>query len=61
MLESAWNEYVWWGRAGQPLPVPILGVRLALQRPVEGVERDVLLCASVDMAIGLRPYTSAMS
>jgi hypothetical protein len=60
-LEAAWNIYIWWDHAGQPLPVPILGTRLTLHRLVEGVERDVLLCACVDMAIGLRPYASAMS
>jgi hypothetical protein len=60
-LEAAWNVYYWWDHAGQPLPVPILGTRLTLTRPVVGIERDVLLCACVDMAIGLRPYASAMN
>jgi hypothetical protein len=60
-LEAAWNVYYWWDHAGQALPVPILSTRLALNRPVVGLERDVLLCACVDRAIGLRPYASAMS
>jgi hypothetical protein len=59
-LDAAWQTYFWWDRAGQSLPVPILGTRLSLARAVEGVERDVLLAACVDMAIGLRPYAAAM-
>jgi hypothetical protein len=60
-VDAAWREYFWWDQAGQPLPVPILGTRLTLTRPVVGTERDVLLCACVDMAIGLRPYASCMA
>jgi hypothetical protein len=60
-LDAAWQEYIWWDQAGRALPVPILGTRLTLTRPVMGVERDVLLCACIDMAIGLRPYASCMT
>jgi hypothetical protein len=60
-VDEAWQEYVWWDRAGEALPIPILGTRLTLNRPVVGMERDVLLCACVDMAIGLRPYASCMT
>jgi hypothetical protein len=60
-VDAAWKEYVWWDQAGRPLPIPILGTRLTLARPVVGVERDVLLCACVDMAIGLRPYAACMA
>jgi hypothetical protein len=59
--DAAWAEYFWWDRAGGPLPVPVLGTRLTLHRPVLGLERDVLLGACVDMAIGLRPYCAAMN
>ncbi len=59
-IDAAWTEYLWWDQAGQPLPVPILGTRLSLHRPVTDAERDVLLGACVDIAIGLRPYASAM-
>jgi hypothetical protein len=52
---------IWWDRAGQPLPVPILGTRLATVRPLTPVERDVLVCACVDLAIGLRPYIASMN
>jgi hypothetical protein len=54
-LEVAWNVYFWWVLAGQPQPVPIVGTRLTLQRPLVGLERDVLLCACVDMALGRTP------
>jgi hypothetical protein len=60
-IDAAWQEYFWWDHAGQPLPIPILGTRLTLTRPVVGTERDVLLCPCVDMAIGLRPYASCMT
>jgi hypothetical protein len=60
-VDAAWKEYIWWDQAGRALPVPILGTRLTLTRPVVGIERDVLLCACVDMAIGLRPYAACMA
>ncbi len=60
VVDEAWDEYVWWGQAGPPLPVPILGARLHLDRPIDGVERDVLIGACVDIAIGLRPYITEM-
>ena len=52
---------IWWDRAGQALPVPILGTRLTAVRPLTTVERDVLVCACVDVAIGLRPYIASMN
>lgn len=54
------NELIWWGQAGQPLPVPILGARIVGLRPLSEVERDVLLCVCVDITIGLRPYITEM-
>jgi hypothetical protein len=54
------NEVIWWGQAGQPLKVPILGTRLELTRPLTDTERDTVLGACVDMAIGLRPYVKQM-
>jgi hypothetical protein len=42
------------------MPVPVLGTRLTLERPPTDIERDVLLGACVDLAIGLRPYISVM-
>jgi hypothetical protein len=58
--QAAWQEYFWFDHAGRALPVPILGTRLTLARPVTDIERDVLLGACVDLAIGLRPYISEM-
>lgn len=62
---SAWSlgadiadTIIWWDRAGQPLPLPILGTRLSLQRPPSDLERTVLLCIGV--AIGLRPYGASV-
>jgi hypothetical protein len=60
-VDAAWDDYIWWDHAGRALPIPILGTRLTLTRPVVGIERDVLLCACVDMAIGLRPYAACMA
>ena len=59
-LDAAEDLYIWWDRAGQPMKVPILGVRLTLSRPPTELERDVLLCVCVDIAIGLRPYIADM-
>jgi hypothetical protein len=61
VLDSAWNTYLWWDHAGSPLPVQILGTRLFLLREPTPLERDVLLAACVDLAIGLRPYISEMN
>lgn len=54
------DTYLWWDRTGVPLPVPILGTRLAVSYPLDRVERDVLLGACADMTLGLRPYIPAM-
>jgi hypothetical protein len=59
-LNALDDVYVWWDRAGQPLATPLLGTRLALLRPVDDIERDVLLGACVDIALGLRPYITEM-
>jgi hypothetical protein len=52
---------IWWDHAGQPLPVPMLGTCLTAVRPLSPVEREVLVCACVDLAIGLRPYIASMN
>jgi hypothetical protein len=54
------NEWVWWGQAGEPLKLPVLGTSVALARPLTELERDVVLGACVDIAIGLRPYVKGM-
>lgn len=59
-VDAAWKEYIWFDHAGRALPVPVLGTRLTLDRPPTDLERDVLLGACVDIAIGLRPYISVM-
>lgn len=61
VIDTVWDEYIWWDHAGAPLPVPILGTRLMLTRPVSDLQRDVLLGACVDIAIGLRPYIKEMN
>ena len=58
---DAIEEVFWWNRAGAPLKVPTLGTRATLTRELTPLERDVLLCACVDITIGLRPYISAMN
>lgn len=60
IADAAWDEHVWWGKAGRALPVPILGTRLVLTSVPVGLERDVLLGACVDIALGLRPYIAEM-
>lgn len=61
VIDSAWNTYVWWDRAGAPLPVLVLGTRLILLREVTPLERDVLFSACVDLAVGMRPYIAEMN
>jgi hypothetical protein len=60
LAHNLWDACIWWDRAGRPLPVPILGTRLAMARPLDRVERDMLLGACVDIALGLRPYVTVM-
>lgn len=59
-LDAIDDFFIWMDRAGQPLPIPIHGTRLWLTEPITDVQRDVLLAACVDIAIGLRPYVAAM-
>ena len=61
VLDSAWTTYVWWDQAGQSLPFLVLGTRLILLREPTPLERDVLLAACVDIAIGIRPYIAEMN
>ena len=55
------DTYIWWDKAHLELKVPFLGTRLELTRVLSETERDVLLAACVDIAIGLRPYVKDMS
>lgn len=50
----------WWDHAGAPLPIPILGARIAAFRAFSDTERDLLLAVCVDIVIGLRPYIAEM-
>jgi hypothetical protein len=56
-----YDESFWWDRAGEPMPIPLLGARIYLERPASPAERSVLVGACVDMAIGLRPYIKEMN
>ncbi|WP_225728081.1 MULTISPECIES: hypothetical protein [unclassified Nocardia] len=60
LVDELYDTYIWWDRAGEPLSVPILGTRLLLRTPVDGLARDVLLGACADITLGLRPYIAAM-
>ena len=60
-IEAAWAEYVWWDHAGRALPLPFLGTRVVVDRAVTTIERDVLVAAYLDIAIGLRPYMDEMA
>lgn len=59
-LDAAITEYIWWDMAGREMPVPILGIRLTLNRQLTEIERDVLVSVCVDIGVGLRPYATAM-
>lgn len=48
------------GDAGSSLPIPFQGTRLLLTEPTSELQRDVLLAACVDIALGVRPYFTAM-
>lgn len=61
VVDAAWDEYIWWDRAGRALPLPLLGTRVGITAPLSDLQRDVLLGACVDIAIGLRPYVSEMN
>ena len=60
VVDEAWQTYVWWDHAGQALPVPILGTRFYGRVRLTDEQRDAVLAACVDIAIGLRPYIDAM-
>lgn len=53
------KSVIWWDHAGQAPPLPILGTRHTTIRPLAPVEHAVLVCACVDLAIGLRPYIAS--
>lgn len=48
-------------RAGGSLPIHILGVRTVLYRELTALERDVVVAASVELGISVRPYIAAMA
>lgn len=45
---------------GGSLPIPFRGTRIVLYRTLTQVERDVLLAACVEIALGVRPYIAEM-
>jgi hypothetical protein len=64
---AGWNlfhdlywELTLWNQAGMPLKIPFLGTRVGLNRDVTDLERDVIIAACTDIAIGLRPYVKEM-
>ena len=48
------------GDVGGSLPIPFPGTRLVLYRDLSPVERDVLLAACCEIALGVRPYFEGM-
>ncbi|CAN5388535.1 hypothetical protein BH10ACT7_BH10ACT7_00320 [soil metagenome] len=48
------------GEVGGSLPIPFRGTRLVVYREVTDTERDVLLAACVEIALGVRPYIAEM-
>ena len=58
-LDVALNGFRY--HAGGSLPIHVLGVRTALYRELTQLERDVVVAASVELGISVRPYIAAMS
>ncbi|MCU1452501.1 MAG: hypothetical protein JWN46_647 [Acidimicrobiales bacterium] len=54
------DDMIWFGHAGQPLKIPVIGTALTFLRPPTALEGDLALAVCVDMAIGLRPYIPEM-
>lgn len=54
------DDVLWFGHAGQPLKIPLLGTTLCFERPPTALEGDLALAVCVDIAIGLRPYVTPM-
>jgi hypothetical protein len=61
LAAEIYEDSFWWDQAGQPLPIPLLGARIYLDRAPSPIERTVLVGACVDIAIGLRPYIKEMN
>ena len=51
---------IWWGRAGQPLSIPFLGTSVKVFASLSSAEHEHLVASCIDMAVGLRPYGTAM-
>jgi len=50
---------IWWGHAGQPMKLPLLGTSAQVLRPLSPLEHEVLVASCVDLAIGMRPYSAS--
>jgi len=57
--EVLWELTIWKDRAA-PVKIPFLGTRVTVSRPLTEPERDAIVAACVDIAIGLRPYVKEM-
>lgn len=55
------DDVLWFGRAGQPLKIPIAGTALTFHRPPTALEGNLALAVCVDVALGIRPYIAAMN
>jgi hypothetical protein len=65
---AGWNlfsdlywELTLWNQHAAPLKLPFLGTRVKVDRTWSEPERDAIIAACVDIAIGLRPYVKEMS
>jgi hypothetical protein len=52
------DEALWFGQAGQSLPLPNLGTSVQLFRELTPVEHEFLIASCIDIAISLRGYGS---
>lgn len=55
------DDMIWFGHAGQSLPLPIAGTALTFARPPTALEGDLALGMCIDVSIGLRPYIAEMN
>ncbi|MEP6477924.1 MAG: hypothetical protein ABJB03_00920 [Rhodoglobus sp.] len=60
ILDIVTGNFSWSSDVGAALPIPFQGTRLVLTAPTTPLQRDVLLAACVDIALGIRPYWKEM-
>ena len=60
LAQDVMDDIIWFGKAGQSLPIFILGSLLVFDRDPTPIEGDLALAMCVDICIGHSPYIPAM-